>query len=117
DHHPFFPQANPLQVLPTMQFGGQNALPNTPSIAFTNRYPFTARNPIQSYSVNLTHLRGSHNLKTGIFIERTARPASRASSYNGIYNFNGNRSNPLDTNFGYANALLGSVNSYTESNA
>ncbi len=112
---PFFPQANPLRVLPSISFGGTNALPSTPGVTFTNRYPFTARNPVYDYSANLTHLRGSHNFKAGIFIERTARPAQRASTFNGNYNFNANTSNPFDTNFGYANALLGSINSYTES--
>jgi hypothetical protein len=116
-HRPFFPEANPLQVLPTLNFGGTNALPNTPTVGFTNRYPFTATNGLKNFSANLTHLRGAHNLKAGIFYERTARPAQRASSFNGVYSFNGNASNPFDTNFGYANALLGSVNSYTESTA
>jgi hypothetical protein len=114
---PFFPEANPLRVLPSMTFAGQNALPNTPTTNFTNRYPFTARNPIKDVSVNFTHLRGSHNMKAGIFIERTARPAQRASTFNGSYNFNANSSNPFDTNFGFANALLGTLNSYTESTA
>jgi hypothetical protein len=114
---PFFPQANPLRVLPSISFAGTNALPSTPGVTFTNRYPFTARNPIQNYSANLTHLRGAHNFKLGLFIERTGRPAQRASTFNGTYNFNSNASNPYDTNFGYANALLGSLLAYTESNA
>jgi hypothetical protein len=116
-HTPFFPEANPLRVLPSVTFAGSNSLPNTPGINFTNRYPFTARNPIKNYSANVTHLRGSHNFKFGVFIERTARPAQRASTFNGTYNFNANASNPFDSNFGYANALLGSLNSYTESTA
>lgn len=114
---PFFPEANPLRVLPSISFAGTNALPSTPGVNFTNRYPFTARNPIQNYSANLTHLRGAHNFKMGLFVERTARPAQRASTFNGSYNFNANTSNPFDSNFGYANALLGSLNSYTESTA
>ena len=56
-------------------------------------------------------------MKAGIFVERTARPAQRASTFNGTYNFNANSSNPYDTNFGFANAMLGTLNSYTESTA
>ena len=56
-------------------------------------------------------------MKTGIFFEHTARPAPRASVFNGSCNFDGNVSNPFDTNLGFANALLGSINSYTESTA
>lgn len=114
----FFPAANPLNLIPNITFGGTNALPNTRTVgAFENRYPFTATNPIWDYTANLTHVRGSHNLKAGIFIERTARPAQRGSSFNGTYAFAGNISNPFDTNFGFANALLGSINTYTESTA
>lgn len=116
-HVPFFPAANPLKVLPSTSMAGTNALPNQPTINFTNRYPFTARNPIKNISANLTHLRGAHNVKMGLFVERTARPAQRASTFNGTYNFNGNASNPFDTNLGTANMLLGSLNSYTESTA
>ena len=56
-------------------------------------------------------------MKTGIFFEHTARPAPRAAVFNGSFNFDGNVSNPFDTNLGFANALLGSINSYTESTA
>ncbi|MEO7192706.1 MAG: carboxypeptidase-like regulatory domain-containing protein [Vicinamibacterales bacterium] len=112
---PFYPEANPLHLLPNMTFSGSNALPGTPSVNFENRFPFTAQNPIKNVSANLTHLRGAHNMKTGIVIERTARPAQRSSSFNGTYNFNSDSANPFDTNFGYANAVLGTILAYTES--
>ena len=38
------------------------------------------------------------------------------SSNAGTYNFNSDAANPLDTNLGWANALLGHLNTYTESN-
>ena len=38
------------------------------------------------------------------------------SSNAGTYNFNSDADNPLDTNFGWANALLGHLNTYTEGN-
>jgi hypothetical protein len=111
----FFPEANPLNLIPNMSFAGTNAQPNTRGIGISNRFPFDAKNIISDYSANLTKLVGTHNMKAGIFIEHTARPAPRASTFNGTYNFNANASNPFDTNFGFANALLGSINSYTES--
>jgi hypothetical protein len=115
-HVPLFPGVNSLNVLPDMLFGGTNALPGTANIAFENRYPFYATNPLHNFSANLTHVRGGHNMKAGITFERTARPARRSSDFNGVYNFNGNAANPLDANLGWANALLGNLNSYTESN-
>ena len=114
-HVPLFPGVNTLNVLPDMSFAGTNALPNSNGLAFDNRYPFYATNPLHNISANLTKLRGAHNLKAGITFERTARPARRASDFNGVYNFNGDTANPLDANLGWANALLGNLNTYTES--
>lgn len=113
----FFPSANPQYLVPQISFGGTNALPNTRGVGVANRYPFNAKNIIWNYSANLSKVAGRHNLKTGIFFEHTARPAPRAAEFNGNFNFNGNVSNPFDTNLGFANALLGSINSYTESTA
>ena len=114
--HQFFPEANPFNLIPNFTFGGTNALPNTRTIGgFEQRYPFDARNPTWDITTSLTKQRGSHNLKAGIFIERVLRPARRQSSFNGTYNFSANAANPFDTNYSFANALLGSINSYTES--
>jgi hypothetical protein len=114
-HVPLFPGVNRLNVLPDFSFGGTNALPNTAGLAFENRYPFYAMNPLHNVSANLTHVRGPHNLKAGITFERTARPAQRVAEFNGNYSFNGDNANPLNTNLGWANALLGNLQSYQES--
>ena len=58
---------------------------------------------------------GAHNLKAGLFYEYTTRPAARSSQFNGTFNFNRDTNNPLDTNHPFANALIGSVQSYSES--
>ena len=113
----FFPSANPQYLVPQISYGGTNALPNTRGVGVADRYPFNASNIIWNYSANLSKVAGRHNMKTGIFFEHTARPAPRAAVFNGNYNFDGNVSNPFDTNLGFANALLGSINSYTESTA
>ena len=117
-HRQYFPENNPNFNLPNMTFGGQNALPNTRDIVIGQgqMFPWLASNDTHNLSVNLTHLRGSHNLKAGFFYERTARPGALSSNA-GIYNFNADADNTaLDTNLGWANALLGNLNSYTESN-
>jgi hypothetical protein len=111
----FFPSANPLRLIPNITFAGTNALPNMPSFSFEPRFPFNAQNTIWNDSANLTKVKGSHNIKAGVFVERTTRFAPRASSFNGTVDFNGNVQNPFDTNLGWSNALLGSVNAYTES--
>jgi hypothetical protein len=112
----FFPNANPLNLLPQASFaGGLNG--SIPSFGYEQRFGFFGFNAPFTITGNLTKLKGSHNLKTGVFIERTTRPAQRSSSFNGNLSFNTDGSNPLNTNIGYANALLGAVTSYTESNA
>jgi Carboxypeptidase regulatory-like domain/TonB-dependent Receptor Plug Domain len=113
----FFPSANPLNVVPNASFAGTNAPPNVAAIGVQNRFYFDASNDIYNGSANVTKVKGKHNLKTGIFMEHTLRPATRASSFNGTFSFNGDNANPFNTNYGFANALTGAVAQYTESNA
>jgi hypothetical protein len=112
----FFPQSNPDHLLPQASFSG--GLPG--SIASFNveqRWPFYGYNRLWNFSGNLTKIVGSHNIKTGLFVEHTTRPAARSSAFNGNLSFNSDGSNPLNTNVGFANALLGAVTQYTESDA
>jgi carboxypeptidase family protein len=111
----FFPDANPLNVMPQASFSG--GPPGTiASFNVESRWPFYGFNKLFNFSTNLTKVKGAHNLKTGLFVERTRRPAQRASTFNGAFSFNSDGSNPLNTNVGYANALLGAVSQYQESN-
>ena len=64
-------------------------------------FPWLATNDAHNISVNLTHVRGSHNMKAGFFYERTGGPAALPSNA-GTYNFNADAANPLDTNLGWA---------------
>jgi hypothetical protein len=114
-HRQYFAGNNPNHILPNMSFAGANALPNTRNITIGQgqNFPWLASNDTHNFSVNLTHIRGAHNLKGGFFYERTARPGPLSSNA-GVYNFDSNAANPLDTNLGWANALLGHLNSYTE---
>ena len=73
-------------------------------------------NTLLDVSGNITKVMGAHNMKTGMFVEHTTRPAQRASAFNGTLSFNTDGSNPLNTNLGFANALLGAVTQYQESN-
>ncbi|MGH9373843.1 MAG: carboxypeptidase regulatory-like domain-containing protein, partial [Vicinamibacterales bacterium] len=116
-HRQYFEGNNPNSILPNMSFAGSNALPNTRGVAIGQgqNFPWLASNDTHNFSVNLTHLRGPHNFKVGFFYERTGRPGPLSSNA-GTYDFDSNPANPLDTNLGWANALLGHLNSYTEGN-
>jgi Carboxypeptidase regulatory-like domain/TonB-dependent Receptor Plug Domain len=116
----FYPAANPSRIIPNASFGasglafGSGTAPIA-SLGVEGRYPFFGQNDIWNSSANLTKVIGPHNLKVGLFFEHTTRPAARSSTFNGSFNFDRNTANPLDTNHPYANALIGSVNSYSES--
>jgi hypothetical protein len=111
----FFPEANPLNSMPQASFGG--GLPGSiASFNVESRWPFFGFNRLWNFSGNLTKIAGTHNMKTGLFVEHTTRPAQRSSTFNGSLSFNSDGSNPLNTNVGFANALLGAVTQYQESN-
>jgi hypothetical protein len=110
----FFPSANPSNLVPQANFGG---VPNAGVLNIEQRYPFFGTNNIWNWSNNLSKIWGAHNTKFGIYVERTTRNAARGSAFNGTFNFNRDINNPFDTNFAYSNALLGSVQNYTEANA
>src|SRR5262249_45924303 len=78
---------------------------------------FFGYNKLFNVSSNLTKIHNAHNMKAGFFLERTRRPAQRASSFNGTFSFNTDTSNPGNTNIGFANTLLGAVTQYQESDA
>ena len=110
----FFPTANPLQILPQATFTG--GVPGTiASFGVEQRFPFFGYNTLFNVSGNLTKVTGAHTMKTGLFVEHTTRPAARTSSFNGNFSFNSDAANPLNTNVGFANGLLGAITEYTES--
>ncbi len=121
----FFPAANPSHILPNATFntaglalpanGVSTTVSQMAQLGVEGRYPFFGQNDIWNSSANLTKVWGTHNVKVGLFFEHTTRPAARASTFNGNFNFDRNTANPLDTNDPFSNALIGSVNSYSES--
>jgi hypothetical protein len=116
----FFPQANPDNLLPQATFVGGLPTPGTGNPTYgafnvESRWPFFGFNTLWNFSGNLTKIKGSHTMKTGLFVEHTTRPAQRSSTFNGSLSFNTDGSNPLNTNIGFANGLLGAVTQYQES--
>ncbi len=110
----FFPSANPRNLVPQANFGG---IPNAAVLNIEQRFPFFGTNNIWNWSNNLSKIWNQHNIKVGVYVERTTRNAARGSAFNGTFNFNRDVNNPFDTNYAYSNALLGSVQSYTEADA
>jgi len=109
----FTPSSNPFHVLPQATFGG---VQNAPAFFIEQRFPYFATFNTYVISNNLSKIYNRHNLKSGIYIEKTANNKVLSSAFNGTFDFGRNTLNPFDTNYAYSNAVIGSVNSYTEAN-
>jgi len=108
----FYPQSNPLNLIPNATFGG---VPDAPQLNIDNRYPYFGPDNIWDYTDNYSQIRGSHNMKLGIYVEHTATNKQLGTFFNGTMAFDRDPNNPLDTGYAFSNALLGSVDNYTES--
>lgn len=108
-----------LPLLPTFTFGG-GTFPG--GMSYTKNGTSAGAeenfNPIWTYQDNISKVHGHHAMKAGVYIEHNLKLQPSSRNYNGAFNFAANSSVPfLNTNSGYANALLGDVNSYSQYNA
>lgn len=103
-------------LLPTFTFGG-NGLPASAYYLRNGALAGTEEdfNTIYTLQDNVSKVLGHHALKAGFYGERNTRLQPANQNYNGAYTFASDPSSPfLNTNDGYANALLGDVNTYTQ---
>jgi len=99
-------------ILPAMTFGTYPnfAFPRTPADSYTNEYQFSS---------NFTWSKGTHILKFGILHIRNYKNEDDSSgpgagNDKGTFDFSPNANSPFDTGFGPSNLLLGSLNSFTQ---
>jgi hypothetical protein len=108
DQYPFFPW---------VLFSGGN-LANQgyirPSGPDSRPIPTWNQNYRFTIADDLTIVKGRHSFKFGFFTERDSKTEPGSRDYAGEFNFGHNSANPLSTGVGYANALLGVFNTYTE---
>ena len=100
--------------LPSIAFGGTPANTITPSQA--NQLPEGL--PCTAYVIqnNLSKVWKTHQLKVGVYYERNHKQQPASVPYRGSYSFANDGNNPLNTGDGFSNALLGSVDTYTQAN-
>ena len=99
--------------LPNISFGARHYTPV--NISVIGSFPYENFNDIYSVVDNLSKVAGKHQLKAGIYFERTGKLSPLWTTYRGSLAFGHSALNPISANDGFANALLGVVNSYTES--
>jgi Carboxypeptidase regulatory-like domain/TonB-dependent Receptor Plug Domain len=80
----------------------------------TDRGPFTNENITIDALANLTKIWGSHSAKFGLYFQHSYKPQSVFASFNSQINFSDDANNPYDTGYGYANAITGVFNTYTQ---
>ncbi len=107
----FAPSANPLNIIPNATFGGVSGAANLTS---EGRFPLFNRYNLFTWADNLTWNRGEHTFKAGLYAEYFRRNQKKAVAFNGLYDFGRNANSPFDTNYAYANALIGAFASYNE---
>ena len=76
--------------------------------------PGANRNLRWSVQDDLSWTKGRHNFKFGAYVEWTSKTEPLTTHYQGRYDFGHDSQNPLSTGNGYANALLGVFDTYTE---
>jgi hypothetical protein len=95
---------------------GGVAAPCPPNLTFPGALN---TNPTYDVSINLTKVKGSHTMKAGFYLNHSFKPqninlALGALPFKAEMNFSNDANNPLDSGFGYSNAALGILSSYTQ---
>jgi Carboxypeptidase regulatory-like domain/TonB-dependent Receptor Plug Domain len=113
----FHPELNPRNVIPKVVFN----VPNTPNFTFDNRLVDQGEAWLTSLRANLTWIKGNHSIKSGYYFELSQNSEGNggvgAGPWAGQFTFSTDTNNPFDTNYSYANALIGSFQNYTEIDA
>ena len=103
-----------FNVLPEFQFGSspQNYMNYTRVNTSAGNYENF--NPIWTFADNLSKVIDKHTLKGGIYIEHNTKIQPSGPPYAGNFNFTVDTLNNLNTGDGFANGLLGYVDSYQQ---
>jgi len=105
------PALNILNEIPTMSFSG---IQNYANPSLSTGTPYYNRNTIYSFIDNVSKIYGTHTIKAGVYLEKTAKVQSANAATFGALSFNQDGNNPLDTNNPYGTALLGNYDTYGE---
>ena len=110
-----YPKSNPLNLIPSMTFG---SITNVATVQYDGRFPMRDSADTWSVSDGISKVWRNHLFKAGLQAEHVHYLFEQSGTNNnfaGTFDFATNSSNPLNTGYGYSNALLGYFNKYTES--
>jgi hypothetical protein len=112
--------ASPLNgyqnLLPTFSFGTPSNAVSYSRVGSVAGADYTI-NPTWYWQDNFSKIVDHHSLKAGVYLEYNTKWQPAQRNYMGAFSFASSSSTPLlNTNDGFANALLGNVNSYSQYN-
>src|SRR5258708_37753317 len=91
-------------------------VPSAAGYSYDSRGAIHGSTTIFTLADNLTKVYGRHTIKSGLDFRRTRMwKGNQGSAFSGNFAFGRDVNNPLDTGYGYSNALLGVYDTYTES--
>jgi len=101
-------------VMPQISFGG-----NRPHMAsYSNgTFDYHNDNPYYTFTDDVSKVAGAHQFKAGVFWDQNGQLQPSTPAYNGSYNFGVDANNPLNAGDGFANALLGNYDSFSQVSA
>jgi hypothetical protein len=105
---------NPLNLFPGVTWGLSTTSPaSTANYAWDSRFPMADQ--VRSYNAtdNVTKVLGKHTLKAGVDVG-TDEYLQINHNRVGTFTFSQDASNPNDTNWPYANAVLGVIDNYSQ---
>jgi Carboxypeptidase regulatory-like domain len=106
-----YPTADTLHLVQNWQWD----VPNSPSINFTGT-PFLNYNHTYDITDSVAKIHGSHTIKGGIYLHKSAKDQTSTNSVNGYIDFSRDTANPGDSNWSWSNALLGNYKTLQQSN-
>ncbi len=101
---------NPLNLFPTVSFGG---VTNAAKFGWDSRFPMADQVRTYSATDNVTKILGAHVLKFGVDAQTDSYLQPNHNRV-GNFAFDRNTSNPNDSNYAYANTLLGNFSTFSE---
>jgi hypothetical protein len=108
------PSQNPLGLLPAMSFGGVSS---PAQITYDGRFPMVDDSTSYTFKDTITEVWGSHVFKAGFQFQHALYNQyhqAGGNAFPGSFAFGTDSSNPLDSGYAYANALLGNYDTYNE---
>ena len=109
----WYPAANAYDVIPFMSFSD---VANAAAFSTDARFPIDGATTVFTIADNITKVVGKHTFKAGLDIYRTRMwKGNPGTAYAGNFAFGHDVNNPLDTGYGYSNAIAGVFDTYTES--